>query len=324
MKQSEKDYVERLIFYHQEKDAIKYLKSFIDDEEALFFLIDIYLNLGNFSDAIKILNSNIIQLEKCNLFMTITFQRDLYIKMNKVEEIQKLYNKYRDYPYHSQAVEELVNDLGRLYEEMIDEILHKNERIALKEQQILDKLSNFVYDLEIDYLIHSSNQNKNTFKKYLKSFKEYLLQDEDIVNSLIKNIIVIELYRRNFIEDEIDYFDGSSVIAITKKYLDNINDFVALTIKEIQSYHDNITFIEVSKGLIEDVINTVIPYNIKDLYLSPRILAASLLNLSAKYFLSDELNNIASFYNLKPHIVEEKSILIEKYLEKFKGVLIDE
>ena len=314
MKKSDLDYVSRLIYEHKEKEAIAFLKKMPNDNKALLFLADIYYSLGKYLDALNVIKQNIIELEKFDLPATISYQRDIFIQTNKIEEIKELYSKYHEYPYHSQVVEEIVNDLPKIYDRMLDEILHKKERTDAKEKQILNKLLHFEYDLEVDQLLGYTKWKKTLTKTYLKLFKEYLLQDDDIVLPPIKNIIVMCLYKRNLIENDIDYNDGSKVIKITKKYLDNLIQFANLAIIEAHSYPDNITYVAISDDILDNLIKAIIPYDLRAIFRTPKILGACLINLSASFFDNLELEHIANFYQVNKKIVLEKTEVIRKYL----------
>lgn len=159
------------------------------DGEELFCRLAALVSLGKINDAINLINKHHLILEKTNLYSIINWHIDLLCAVGMFDEAFDAASYYRELPYESQKVEELLQGLTKrirkeekefekLYRPSNDDVMKflsssNDEEVlyAIKELETLD-ISPFMEKIK-DLLINYPKQTVRSYLLLLLVFKRY-------------------------------------------------------------------------------------------------------------------------------------------------------
>lgn len=168
--------------------VIKITENSTDGEE-LFCRLAALVSLGKINDAINLINKHHLILEKTNLYSIINWHIDLLCAVGMFDEAFDAASYYRELPYESQKVEELLQGLTKrirkeekefekLYRPSNDDVMKflsssNDEEVlyAIKELETLD-ISPFMEKIK-DLLINYPKQTVRSYLLLLLVFKRY-------------------------------------------------------------------------------------------------------------------------------------------------------
>ncbi len=288
-----------------------------NDFISLVFYFYALLGLKKDKEAITHLNKNIKIIEENDLVVAISLQLEYYRNKNDYASIYAMHEKYKDYPYHSQVVEELTRELPIIAKEIAEGLINEKKIKKNQEKEIIEALKRL--DTSPDFLVGLYSLDVKAIKKYTPYLKEYLVSEK--VSKSIKNQILLRLFDadKNL---EVKYLDKDKIINLSAKvnyFFINSKEFSTL-LKDIQNYSHNVTYAEDASLFAFHYFLSIYPYENFDKKKANQYKAAFIYLASQFFNAKDEEDEIASYYKVKK---EDMVTLSDEIMKVLNKVLIE-
>ena len=164
------DSLETLISKKQYEIVIKATEN-CTDSQSLFYRVIAFASMSKFDDALTVINNHKKILEEAALNVLINLHIDILLLAERFDEAFSAYDYYRDLPYHSQVVEEIIASIPN----KIQESMKKTYRINSKDLTE-DEIKNALKGEDINKLFMVIESLKGGyFYKFINEIKSSLI-----------------------------------------------------------------------------------------------------------------------------------------------------
>ena len=273
------------------------LKDTVDkiDVTSIYYRIRALDALKRYEEASLLLSKVNNIIEKEDLLLTMRLNIFHCLKTENFAHGYELYNAYKEYPYHSQAVEEFVASIPELLKRHMSaqKETEKNEKqgVAL----IANQLKTFSASPSLLWKIDALTAKD--FKKCLPDLLRYLVKEE--IHSLFRHSLLTIIYEKNG-PSIIDYYHDGKIITLDLEKNPPLvtTKFFNILMTAIDMYHFNVSYVSLAKELAYNYFSYLYP----EVPISENInlYGASFILLAANIFkIEDIQKTVINFYKIK-------------------------
>lgn len=261
------------LFEKKQYQLIIDLKSNSRNVEDLPYLVNSYIAIGKINEAINAFETNLSNYFVSLPLYTVTTYFDLLFHVGDKTKIRKMINIFKDYPYISQEIEEIIQN----YENQIFKDAKSKSKLDIDE--IFEKIQNCDSELEKLNYIHMLNDYniqdyvqdiveiiKSGVSDYLKVFALLLL-----VNKRIDAKFSFQTSRKTYNVD------------VLKLYVPFVDKFYEKVTLYIESFAHNPSLSGVCIELFNQFILAIYPDKVEEFNDDYILICLALLYLGSKY-----------------------------------------
>lgn len=314
------DNYEKLLSLGKYEEILESLKDEEIDLNVASFKVAALFNLNRDDEAKEFLRLNRKKLEEENLYKGIKLIFEFTLLSGDYRGARKLYEEYRDYPYHSQIVEEYVQAMPERIEQEIESDKRREEIKKNGDPNVINKLKEFTYSEDV--LSYALNANK----KEAKFYRPYLLMylEDRKVTPIVKNKILYSLFRlypgdKFIYTNDIETFVLNSVL--NPFFIDSIE--AQKIINALHKYHENVTYVEIAKNFMDIYFMAIYPYEVREF--DANLYAAAFLQTSSLSLMKEDISlSLSKFYKVNQKDINDLSkeimrVVDEAIIEEGRG-----
>lgn len=300
------DNLETLLAKKQYDTVIKATEKAINAEE-LFYRIIAFASKEDFSNSLQVISNNRKLLEQHSLKLLIGLHIDILLLDRRFDEAYAAYDYYRELPYHSQEVEEIIREIPiKIKTSLQNQFSSKSD--STSEEDIIKMLKS---ENGEDVLGAISAIRELDYKKFLIYIKNILI---NFKKQAIRSFALLFLVEKNH-DENVDFLSSNGLININPSKL--VPPFAGKMFQlfetEIQKKENDVTFTQTYMNILSCILLTIFPETIN---------MNDTLKKKAIYFLTKQAlhQGISSLHQNDKILSKELSSLIEKYssyLEQF-------
>lgn len=279
------------------------------DSESLYYRIIAFASLGQFDEALNVINLNKKLLQEKSLKTLITLHIDILLLDNRFDEAYKAYDYYRELPYHSQEVEEITNNIPSKIQNAI-----KKSYTSYKEGLSDSDIGKLLLSKDVNNVITGIDALKEkNYLNFLPQLKHILM---NFSKQSIRSFALMFLVERKH-NETLSFLSSKGVIQVNPSVLKppfEDDDFNIIE-KELTHGEKDTTLVENSIHILSSILIYIFPEKISA---NDKATIAAIHVLAKKALLQEiDVKSLATKRNISFDDLNNSIIELQSYLDNF-------
>ncbi len=289
-------------------DLVIKLTEIADEPNALFYRISALLAVGKTEDALNSITSNQKILES-HMSLLIKTHVEILCLLTRFDEAYAILEYYKNRPYVSQEVEELLRDMPQMIR--LEERKHSSMRF-IKDEELIKKLESDDPDVILMAIDIVRERDINKFLDYIQNIMVKFPKQS--IRSLALLLLVQKKVDRSFSFNHI-----GEMIKVNPSELEPpfVGDSFNQLVKALDSAYRNPVLSENAVSILSTHLLYIYPQSIN---IETAILVEALFQIASEYLNSDEKGHLlerCKEKNLDPDEVKSLISEIKNSLDNF-------